>query len=104
MYRSCGLNVSEAARQSGLSSPAMQHRLRLRMITTAPRQEPTVASLVPIWPGANFPEREAYDMFGIKFRNHPNLKRILMYPEFQGHPLRKDYPINRRQPLIGPAH
>jgi NADH-quinone oxidoreductase subunit C len=72
---------------------SMQHRLRLRMITTAPRQEPTVASLVPVWPGANFPEREAYDMFGIVFEGHPDLTRILMPDEWEGHPLRKDFGV-----------
>jgi NADH-quinone oxidoreductase subunit C len=72
---------------------SMEHRLRLRMITTAPRQEPTVASLVPVWPGANFPEREAYDMFGIVFEGHPDLTRILMPDEWEGHPLRKDFGV-----------
>jgi NADH-quinone oxidoreductase subunit C len=72
---------------------SMQHRLRLRMITTAPRLEPTVASLVPIWPGANFAEREAYDMFGIVFEGHPDLTRILMPDEWEGHPLRKDFGV-----------
>ncbi|MGH8873105.1 MAG: NADH-quinone oxidoreductase subunit C [Acidimicrobiia bacterium] len=72
---------------------SMQHRLRLRMITTAPRQEPTVASLVPIWPGTNFAEREAYDMFGVVFEGHPDLTRILMPDEWEGHPLRKDFGV-----------
>ncbi|MGH8952740.1 MAG: NADH-quinone oxidoreductase subunit C [Acidimicrobiia bacterium] len=72
---------------------SMQHRLRLRMVTTAPRQEPAVASLVPIWPGANFPEREAYDMFGVVFEGHPDLTRILMPDEWEGHPLRKDFGV-----------
>ena len=72
---------------------SMQHRLRLRMITTAPRQEPTVASLVPVWPGVNFPEREAYDMFGVVFDGHPDLTRILMPDEWEGHPLRKDFGV-----------
>lgn len=72
---------------------SMQHRLRLRIITTASRQDPTVASLVPIWPGANFPEREAYDMFGIEFEGHPDLTRILMPDEWEGHPLRKDFGV-----------
>jgi NADH-quinone oxidoreductase subunit C len=72
---------------------SMQHRLRLRMITTAPRQNPTVPSLVPIWPGVNFPEREVYDMFGITFEGHPDLTRILMPDEWEGHPLRKDFGV-----------
>jgi NADH-quinone oxidoreductase subunit C len=72
---------------------SMKHRLRLRMITTAPRQEPTVASLVPVWPGANFAERETYDMFGISFEGHPDLTRILMPDEWEGHPLRKDFGV-----------
>jgi NADH-quinone oxidoreductase subunit C len=63
------------------------------VITTAPRQEPTVDSLVPVWPGANFPEREAYDMFGIVFEGHPDLTRILMPDEWEGHPLRKDFGV-----------
>jgi NADH-quinone oxidoreductase subunit C len=72
---------------------SMQHRLRLRMITTAPRQDPMVASLVPVWPGVNFAEREVYDMFGIIFEGHPDLTRILMPDEWEGHPLRKDFGV-----------
>ncbi len=72
---------------------SMQHKLRLRMITTVGRQEPTVGSLVPIWPGADFAEREAYDMFGIVFEGHPDLTRILMPDDWEGHPLRKDFGV-----------
>jgi NADH-quinone oxidoreductase subunit C len=72
---------------------SIQHLLRLRMITTAPRQDPKVASLVPVWPGVNFPEREVYDMFGIVFEGHPDLTRILMPDEWEGHPLRKDFGV-----------
>ncbi len=61
-------------------------------------------SVVDLWNSANWFEREVYDMFGVKFKNHPNLKRILMYEGFEGYPLRKDYPIDKRQPIIGPLH
>ncbi|MFC1613687.1 NADH-quinone oxidoreductase subunit C [Gemmatimonadota bacterium] len=59
----------------------------------------TVSDLFPI---ADWLEREAWDMFGIEFNGHPDLKRLLMYEPFEGHPLRRDYPIDKRQPLIGP--
>ncbi len=72
---------------------SMQHRLRLRMSTTAPREDPTVASLEPVWPGVDFAEREAYDMFGVVFDGHPDLTRILMPDEWEGHPLRKDFGV-----------
>ncbi len=55
------------------------------------RDEPTVPSLVPVWPGADFQEREVWDLFGIHFDNHPDLRRILMWEGFEGHPLRKDW-------------
>jgi NADH-quinone oxidoreductase subunit C len=70
---------------------SISHTLRLRMSTTAPRDDPAVASLVPIWPGVNFAEREAYDMFGVTFQGHPDLTRILMPDDWEGHPLRKDH-------------
>lgn len=72
---------------------SMEHGVRLRMITTAPRLEAKVASLVPVWPGANFAEREVYDMFGIEFEDHPDLTRILMPDDWEGHPLRKDFGV-----------
>jgi NADH-quinone oxidoreductase subunit C len=66
--------------------------------------EAQVDSLTALWPAADWLEREVWDMFGIRFAGHPHLKRILLYAEFQGHPLRKDYPVNKRQPLIGPVN
>jgi NADH-quinone oxidoreductase subunit C len=78
-----------------------KHNDRIR-IKTRPTDDtnPSIASIVDIYPAANWPEREVWDMFGIKFTGHPNLRRILMYEEFVGHPLRKDYPVNKRQPLV----
>jgi NADH-quinone oxidoreductase subunit C len=72
---------------------SMQHAARLRMSTTADRIDPAVASLVPVWPGVNFAEREVYDMFGIVFEGHPDLTRILMPDDWEGHPLRKDFGV-----------
>jgi NADH-quinone oxidoreductase subunit C len=81
-------------------STRYRHRLRIRVPLKA--ADPSVESLTSLWVGANWFEREVFDMFGVTFTGHPNLKRILMYEEFKGHPLRKDYPASRRQPLIGP--
>jgi NADH-quinone oxidoreductase subunit C len=75
---------------------------RLRIKVPVEDGEPVVNSMTPFWGCANWLEREVWDMFGIRFAGHPGLKRILMYEEFEGHPLRKDYPIQKRQPLIGP--
>jgi NADH-quinone oxidoreductase subunit C len=58
--------------------------------------DPTLPSVVPLWPGANWMEREVYDMFGITFAGHPDLRRILMPEEFTAFPLRKDYPLRGR--------
>ena len=84
-----------------LAIPA--HR-RLRILARIGGEEPTISSLTSLWGSANWLEREVWDMFGIRFAGHPDLKRILMYEEFEGHPLRKDYPIHKRQPLIGPKN
>lgn len=81
---------------------ALPSRLRLRVKVPVGEPNPEVESLTSLWPSANWFEREVWDMYGIRFAHHPDLRRILMYPEFEGHPLRKDYPINRRQPLLGP--
>jgi NADH-quinone oxidoreductase subunit C len=80
----------------------LKHRLRVEV--PVDEDDPEVDSLTSLWAGADWLEREVWDMFGIRFRGHPNLKRILMYDEFVGHPLRKDYAVNKRQPLIGPVN
>ncbi|MBI4371503.1 MAG: NADH-quinone oxidoreductase subunit C [Elusimicrobia bacterium] len=63
---------------------------------------PILRSVRSLWPVADWLEREVWDMFGVRFADRPDIKRLLMYEEFVGHPLRKDYPIAKRQPLIGP--
>jgi NADH-quinone oxidoreductase subunit C len=78
----------------------LKHRLRVEVLVD--EHDAELESVTPLWAAADWLEREVWDMFGIRFRGHPNLKRILMYDEFAGHPLRKDYPVNKRQPLIGP--
>ena len=83
-------------------SRAKRSRLRLRV--PVPEDDPTVDSLTPLWRGANFLEREVWDLYGIRFTDHPDLRRILLYDEFQGHPLRKDYPVNLCQPRVPERH
>jgi len=72
---------------------------RLRVKVPVPGNDAWVFSAVELWKSADWLERECYDMFGIDFRNHPDLRRILLYDSFVGYPLRKDYPVDRRQPL-----
>ncbi len=81
---------------------SLGHNHRLRVKVRVDEDDAVVPTAVPLWPIANWLEREVWDMFGVRFEGHPDLRRLLMYEEFVGHPLRKDYPINRRQPLIGP--
>ncbi len=83
---------------------AMGRSERIRLRVQLGGKAPEVASISDLYPVADWLERETWDMFGIVFSDHPNLKRILMYEPFEGHPLRRDYPINRRQPLIGPQN
>jgi NADH-quinone oxidoreductase subunit C len=79
---------------------ALQKRSKLRVRVPVPEDDAAVDSLTPLWKGANFMEREVWDLFGIRFVDHPDLRRVLLYEEFQGHPLRKDYPVNLWQPLV----
>jgi NADH-quinone oxidoreductase subunit C len=81
-----------------LYSVSLKHRLRIKVPLSG--DDPSVSSLCSIYKGANWPERETYDMFGIRFEGHGDLKRILLYEEFEGHPLRKDYPKRGHQPLM----
>ena len=81
---------------------SLGHNHRLRAKVRIDEDDASVPSAVDLWPIANWMEREVWDMFGIRFDGHPDLRRLLMYEEFVGHPLRKDYPITRRQPLLGP--
>jgi NADH-quinone oxidoreductase subunit C len=68
-----------------------KHVVRLKVLID--ESDPTVDSITPVWPGANYYEREVFDLFGIRFEGHPNLRRIMMPDEWVGHPLRKDYPV-----------
>lgn len=73
---------------------------RLTLRVAVGESKPELPSATPLWNGANFLEREVWDMFGIRFQGHPDLRRILMYEEFVGHPLRKDYPVQAKQPRV----
>jgi NADH-quinone oxidoreductase subunit C len=83
---------------------SLAHNHRVRVKVRVDEDDATVPTAVDLWPIANWLEREVWDMFGVRFSGHPDPRRLLMYEEFVGHALRKDYPINRRQPLIGPKH
>jgi len=69
------------------------HKKHLRLKAKLQGDDPNIDSLTPIWPGANFFEREVWDLFGVRFDEHPNLVRIMMPENWEGHPLRKDYPV-----------
>ncbi len=80
-----------------LYSSSLNHRLRLRV--KVPESDLTVPSVCGVWRGADWFERYCFDMYGISFPGHPDHRRLFMYDEFVGHPLRKDYPLRGRQPL-----
>jgi len=79
---------------------SVSRKTRLTVKVKVPTADAVVPSLTSIWKSADWAEREVWDMFGVRFEGHPDLRRILMYEEFEGHPLRKDYPVDRRQPLV----
>jgi NADH-quinone oxidoreductase subunit C len=89
---SARFDVTLTMRSSGNSA-----RIRVR---TQVKDGEEPGTLSGVWAGANWAEREVWDMFGIKFKGHPDMRRILLYEEFVGHPLRKDYPIDKAQPLV----
>jgi NADH-quinone oxidoreductase subunit C len=72
---------------------SIERRDRVRLKVRLAGSEPTVASVTSVWPTANWHEREAFDLFGMRFPGHPDLRRILMPDEWEGYPLRKDYPV-----------
>lgn len=77
---------------------SMTHRHAVRLKAQVSEVDCSIESVVPIWIGANWHERECFDMFGITFRGHPDLRRILMPEDWEGHPLRKDYPLKGPSP------
>ena len=83
---------------------SMKTHKRICIKVPVPESDAVVPSITGVWLGANWLERECFDMFGIRFEGHPNLKRLLMYEGFEGHPLRKDYAYNKRQPRTGVPH
>jgi NADH-quinone oxidoreductase subunit C len=79
---------------------SLSRNRRLRIKARLGESDLRIASLTSLWKNANWLEREVYDLFGVHFDGHPDLRRLFMYDGFEGHPLRKDYPLRRRQPLI----
>ncbi|MCA9706585.1 MAG: NADH-quinone oxidoreductase subunit C [Myxococcales bacterium] len=77
-----------------------KHRVRIKVGVDEQEDQCEVPTATGLWFSAAWAEREAWDLYGVRFTGHPDLRRILMYEEFVGHPLRKDYPQNARQPLI----
>jgi NADH-quinone oxidoreductase subunit C len=87
-----------------LLSTSLIHRLRIKC--RVPEDNPALPSVTPVWAGANWLERETFDLYGICFTGHPDLRRIYLYDEFVGHPLRKDYGKHDEQPIqdyLGPG-
>lgn len=79
---------------------SQKHRHRIRLKVAVPEHDARCPSLATIYPAFNWQERETFDMYGIHFDGHPDLRRVYLYEEFVGYPLRKDYPKEKRQPLV----
>ncbi len=82
---------------------SVKHRHRLRLCVAVSSSEPNVPSVSSIWSTADWHEREAYDLMGVVFTDHPNLERIVTRPDFQGHPLRKEYPLRGDEKSHAPS-
>lgn len=99
----CGVDYPERDRRFDvvyhLFNESQNRRLRIK---SQIGESESIDSLVDVWLSANWFEREAFDMFGIRFAGHPDLRRILCHMDFEGHPLRKDYPADKGQPLMSP--
>ncbi len=87
-----------------LNLVSITERTRLRVRVQVPENDPTIASCFDLWPGTEAMEREVFDMFGLRFDGHPDLTRILMPEDWEGHPLRKDYAIGRIPVQFKGAH
>src|SRR5258705_4757202 len=72
---------------------SMSMKERVRLVVRLASDDAALDSITPVWPSANFYEREVFDLFGVHFGGHPNLRRIMMPEDWKGHPLRKDYPV-----------
>lgn len=101
----CGVDYPERALRFEVVYHLMsvKHRHRLRLRFPVSEESSMVDSVTDLFPTANWFEREVFDMIGIRFKGHPNLRRILTHEGFEGHPLRKDYPVNRRTVIRPPV-
>ena len=73
---------------------SISHNARLKLKVALPGSNPVLPTVTPVWEGANWYERETFDLFGVRFEGHPNLKRLLLPEDWVGHPLRRDYPVH----------
>ncbi|WP_260705196.1 NADH-quinone oxidoreductase subunit C [Edaphobacter flagellatus] len=84
---------SEPRFQISYSILSFSLKRRMRLVVRLMSEEASLDSITSVWPAANFYEREVFDLFGVHFNGHPNLRRIMMPEDWKGHPLRKDYPV-----------
>ncbi len=91
----CGIDMNTPARRFGViyNLYSLSNKFRIRLKTFTEEDEPTVPTVTGVWSTANWHEREAYDMFGITFSGHPDLRRMYLPDEFEHYPLRKDFPL-----------